>query len=297
MPSRASELSNALGKTSDWGVAPPPPRCYDNQTSPLLPFRQWKAAAYSPNFTALPPFRRCEGRRARAAQAAGQMPSFSEWTQRKPSSAPAGDEARPLARYSATDSRRMITVEQMSLLGEEAELQALLRSLDNHVERHRADAHTHRQRHTQRQRGNGAEPSGVVGRQQEVAERLAAVLSRKERLAGARSRCAGSLSTERECELHLSSAALLLLTQALRLLCHCLSVCLSACLSACLLSLSLSLSLSPALGLRRQEIAQGAPSDLLWLIDSGASRLPPSRAPGVSYSAFKARMFKIHAAR
>ena len=194
MPTRASELSNAVGKTSDWGVAPPPPRVYDNQTSPLLPFRQWKAAAYSPIFTELPPFRRCEGRHARAAQASGQIPSFSEWTQRKPASARAGDEARPLARYSASDSRRMVTVEQLSLLGDEAELQALMRDLDNQLERHRDDASV-----------NDAELSGIVERQQEVAERLASVLTRKRRLAGARSKVAGCLATDRTFELLSSS--------------------------------------------------------------------------------------------
>jgi hypothetical protein len=50
------------------------------------------------------------------------------------------------------------------------------------------------------------------------------------------------------------------------------------------------------LGLQRHAATQGAVADLLWLINSGASRLPPPGAPGLSYSAFKARMFKIHTA-
>ena len=124
----------------------------------------------------------------RAAQAAGKMPSYSEWAQRMPATSHAGDGARPLARYSATDSRRVVSSEQMALLSEEAELQALLRDMDAKVELHRDSA------------GSGTELDQLVLGRSQLAERLQDVITRKEGLVGRQHKGAGSLSTESKCE-------------------------------------------------------------------------------------------------
>lgn len=181
MPTSAG-LTSAAGKTSDWGVAPPRPRCYNGQASPLPPYRQWKSSAYSTQCEPLPPFKRCDGRRARAA---GQIPSYSEWARHWPATVHSSETTEPLARYSATDSRRIITHEQLSLLSEEARLQTLLHELNEEVHRSSDDPELDR----------------LAERQKEVARQLEIVQTRKERLAHRRNDQAGLLSTERKCEL------------------------------------------------------------------------------------------------
>jgi hypothetical protein len=116
------------------------------------------------------------------------MPSYSEWAQRRPATGHAGDRTRPLARYSATDSRRVVSSEQLALLGEEAELQALLRDTDTKVELHRDGA------------GSGPELDQLVAGRSQVAARLQDVVMRKELLVGRQHKDAGSVSTESKCE-------------------------------------------------------------------------------------------------
>lgn len=118
------------------------------------------------------------------------MPSYSEWAQRKPATSHVGDGTRPVARYSATDLRRVVSLEQLTLQREEAEPQAMLRDMERNMELHGDDA------------GSGGVLELVAKGRQQATEQLDDVTMRKERLVavGAQHKDAGSLSIDRKCE-------------------------------------------------------------------------------------------------
>lgn len=98
------------------------------------------------------------------------MPTYSEWARRKSTSAYTCRYTKPLPRYSATDSRCVVSLEQSSLVDEEAELQKLLRELDAKVELQSANE------------GNCVERCRLVQRRHKVNDRLGVVSTRKEQL-------------------------------------------------------------------------------------------------------------------